>query len=310
MTPPFKRGQLLYFVTVADEGQMTRAARKLHMAQPALSQAISQLESEVGVKLLVRHARGVSLTSAGDAFLPKARAAVASEQDASATAQSLARAAHGSLEIGFIGPPPTINAPELFACFAETYPGAEIAYRDLPFPLGSTGSWLQDVDIAYCHAPEADTGVSMQRVRREPRAIMMPAAHPLARRSELLVEEVLDEMYVSYHPRVQSAWAGFHSLDDHRGAPPARLTPDGALTSLQMLGIMSSGRAVTVVPLPDATLAQSVLAEVAAIPLADAAPAELSLIWRAEARNPLLDALVAMARSLPGASPDGGAAPS
>ena len=78
----FKRGQLRYFVTVAEDGQMTRAARRLHIAQPALSQAISQLEAELGIELLVRHPRGVTLTPAGEAFLPKARAVVASEQDA------------------------------------------------------------------------------------------------------------------------------------------------------------------------------------------------------------------------------------
>ena len=74
---PLRLEQLRYFVTVAEEGQMTRAARKLHLAQPALSQAIAQLESELGIDLLVRHARGVTLTPAGETFVPKARLALA-----------------------------------------------------------------------------------------------------------------------------------------------------------------------------------------------------------------------------------------
>jgi len=60
--------QIQYFVAVAEEEQITRAARKLHLAQPALSQAIAQLESQLGVALLERHAHGVTLTAAGEAF--------------------------------------------------------------------------------------------------------------------------------------------------------------------------------------------------------------------------------------------------
>ena len=65
--------QLLHLVTIAEEGQMTRAARRLEVAQPALSHAIGQLESHLGDELLERHSRGVRLTSAGQAFLAKAR---------------------------------------------------------------------------------------------------------------------------------------------------------------------------------------------------------------------------------------------
>src|SRR5437899_1980836 len=99
---PFKRGQLLYFVTVAEEGQLTRAAKRLHLAQPALSQAISQLEGELGVELFERHARGVNLTHAGEVFLEKARIALAAGEEAAATARALARSERGAIEIGFI----------------------------------------------------------------------------------------------------------------------------------------------------------------------------------------------------------------
>jgi DNA-binding transcriptional LysR family regulator len=89
----FRRGQLHYFVVVAEEEQITRAAAKLHIAQPALSHAIAQLESELGVELFERHPRGMTLTTAGEVFLPKARAVVARAQEAALMARRLRRAA-------------------------------------------------------------------------------------------------------------------------------------------------------------------------------------------------------------------------
>ncbi len=294
----FKRGQLRYFLTVAEEGQITRAATRLHIAQPALSHAIAQLESDLGVELLERHARGVSLTPAGEAFLPKARAAVASEAEAERTAKSLARAATGLLEVGFVGPPPVISSPNLFAAFAEAHPDAELSLRDLPFPQGDTGSWLEDVDVAFCHTPALEAEVEVLPVSLVPRALVVGAKHPLAARSEVAVADVLDETFVGYHPSVQPEWAGFHSLDDHRGGPPAALTTDRALSSLQMLGIMATGAAVTTVPIIDGRLAQQALPTISVIPVHDARPAVMSLVWRSANPSPLVQALAATAERL------------
>jgi DNA-binding transcriptional LysR family regulator len=86
----FSHNQLTYFVRVAESGQISRAARALPMAQPALSQAIARLERQLGFKLLERHARGVSVTPAGEIFLTEARAVVRAAEQAAATAQALA----------------------------------------------------------------------------------------------------------------------------------------------------------------------------------------------------------------------------
>jgi DNA-binding transcriptional LysR family regulator len=300
-----RRNQLRYLVTVAEEGQITSAARKLNLAQPALSQAISHLEAELGIVLLKRHPRGVTLTAAGEAFLVKARTALDAETEASRTAEWLARAARGAIAIGFVGPPPAISSPELFAGFAAAHPDAAISFHDLPFPIGATARWLAQVDVALCIAPELEEGLSALTVRVEPRAAIIHQAHPLAGAGELHVEQLLDETYASYHPDVQTEWAGLHSLDDERGGPPLRLTTDHALTSLQMLGVMSTGRAVTIVPALDGGLAAQVLPGVAALPIVDAAPAEVALIWRSEVHNPLVDELVGLARAVGDGGVDG-----
>lgn len=290
--------QVRYLVAVAEEGQITRAARRLGIAQPVLSQAVSQLEAELGIELLERHPRGVVLTPAGEAFLVKVRAALAAETDAAETAGSLARAARGELVIGFVGPPPPVSMPELFQAFSGSQPDAHLVLRDLPFPSGSTASWLAGVDLAICHAPATEDGVCVQPFRSEPRALVVPAGHRLAGIGEVGVEEVLDETFVSYHPTVQREWAAFHTLDDHRGGPPASSTADHAINSLQMAGIMSSTRAVTAVPLRDATLARQLMESIVAIPLLDAHPATISLVWRREDGNPLLQAFLASARGV------------
>jgi DNA-binding transcriptional LysR family regulator len=288
-----KTDQLRYFVTVAEEGQITRAAKKLYIAQPALSQAIAQLESELGLQLLERHARGVRLTAAGAAFLEKARAVVDTERAVSLTAESLARAARGVLEVGFIGPPPPLSAHELFTAFADANPDCEVTFRELPFPRGDTAGWLETVDIAMCQTPELGDDVGAFPVRVEPRALVVSVSHRLAGADGVQVEDVLGETFISYRPDVQPQWAGFHSLDDHRGGPPAALTTDRVATALEMLGRLAViGDAVTALPLSDARLIEQVLPSVRALPITDAAPASVSLVWARDPGHPRLQALL------------------
>ena len=124
-----KYSQLSYFVKVAEIGQITAAARILHVAQPALSQSINHLEAQLGVKLLDRHPRGVSLTPAGRIFLAKAKLALDAQDDAAATAASLARDLRGALQIGFLSIPPMLIAPALLERFGREHPQVEVLPR-------------------------------------------------------------------------------------------------------------------------------------------------------------------------------------
>ncbi|HEY4428236.1 MAG TPA: LysR family transcriptional regulator [Solirubrobacteraceae bacterium] len=295
---PFRLEQLRYFVAVAEEGQFTRAARDLHVAQPALSQAIANLESELGVELLTRHARGVTPTPAGETFLAKARVALAATMEAAMTARSLARAATGTLEFGFLGLPPMVDAPDLFAAFAEAEPDAALSFRSLPYPRGSLASWLANVDVALCHSPTSDPEVNVLPLWAEQRFVLAATGHHLAGRGELEVRDVLGETYLGSHPAVDPQWAGFWRLDDHRGGPPSSVTSDRALSLAATVAMVACGRAITSVPASQAAAVAKLLSGVVAIPLRDARPTVLSLLWRRDVHNALVGSLATVAKRL------------
>jgi DNA-binding transcriptional LysR family regulator len=306
----FRRGHLQYFVAVADEGQITRAARKLRVTQPALSRAIGELESELGVRLIERHSRGVTLTPAGERFLVSARAAVSAWTDAVARARSYAHSDSSAIEFGFLGVPPGLDSPGALEEFAQAHPGVELRFRELPFPHAPTKSWLADVDVAACHAPPPDPGVWRHIIRYEPRIVLAPVRHPLARHSELEVAEVLDETFIGLHRSVEPTWAGFWSLDDHRGAPPGRVTPDRADNPQEVLASLAVRHAITTVPVSVAQALSNVLSGVVAIPLRDANPSTIMLVGHDDRPNPHVMALRAFAGDIAGAAAElGGTRP-
>jgi DNA-binding transcriptional LysR family regulator len=291
--------QLHYFVTVADEGQLTGAARKLFVAQPALSQAIAQLEQQLGVRLLERHARGVSLTPAGDAFYAKAHAAVHAASEAELFARSLVRASSGALELGFMGTLPMVEAPELFAAFSAAAPEVDVLFHELPFPTAPLSGWIESVDIALCCAPTAHPEVAVRVLRHEPRVVLASARHPLAARPGVLsVADVLDERFVGMHPSVDPAWMGVWRLDDHRGGPAPHVSPHRTNSQQEVTAVVLSGRAIAVTPALRARDTLGSVRGLVAMPLADADPIELTLVWRADNRNPLLAALLDSAAAI------------
>jgi DNA-binding transcriptional LysR family regulator len=275
---------------------MTRAAATLHVAQPALSQAIARLESDLGIQLFERQVRGVKLTPDGEAFLAKARLAIDAETDAIQTAKWLARADRGVIEFGFVGAPPGLDAPGPLARFAREHPEIDIRYRELPFPGTSTSMWLSEVDIAVCHLPPADENVWTETVRVEPRAVLAPSGHRLAGRDRVTVSEVIGEAFIGYHPRVEKGWAGFWSLDGHRGGPPAQITPDRASAPQEVFAALAVREAITTAPSSSAALLVSHVTSLSAVPIPDAEPTTFVLAGRRDRRTPHVESFVAFAR--------------
>ncbi len=287
--------QLRYFVAVAQEGQMTRAAKRLALAQPALSQAMARLEAQVGVKLLERHPRGVAVTRAGEAFLEKAQATLAAMDDTQAAARSWARQQEGRLHAGFMSLTPPMMAGELFPRFMAAHPSITIEWRQLGYPTLVPRDWLGDSDAGLIWFAPTGPGLASQPIRTSPLVVAMTLSHPLADRAELRVEEVLDEPFPGVVDWVDPGWLGYWGLDGYRGASAPR-TDDGAVTPEEVASIVASGRAITTVPeivaVPFAHLG------IRAIPLTDAEPAVLTLVWPEGSATPLVEDLASLARIL------------
>src|SRR5688500_18703570 len=115
--------QLAYFVAVVDEAHFTRAAERLHIAQPAVSQQIRRLEEELGERLLHRDRRTVTLTAAGEALLPHARAALAQVEHGRAAIAELRGLVTGHLRIGLVMPLPDRRVLRTMGAFGRRYPG-------------------------------------------------------------------------------------------------------------------------------------------------------------------------------------------
>nr|WP_279671718.1 LysR substrate-binding domain-containing protein [Flexivirga meconopsidis] len=177
---------LRYFVAVAEEQHFTRAAQRLHMAQPPLSQAIRQLETELGVELLLRSTRRVELTDAGRAYLEQARAILGSVDAAGERVRRVAAGLVGHLTIGCVGSATYSLLPELSRRLDEALPGIDFSFRgELLAPDQARALGDGVIDIALTRPPVTDLGVTTHLLRRDRLVVALPAGHPLAERSRV-----------------------------------------------------------------------------------------------------------------------------
>lgn len=181
---------LRYFAAVAEESSFTAAAGRLHVAQQVLSAQIRQLEDALGVRLLERTSRGVSLTSAGAAFLDGAQDTLASLDRAVAAARNTDRVVSGELTVGLHvaagGELPTL----LLAAVERAEPGLKIRLRTYELNQPAAGLIDRSAQVSFLRPPVGAPGISVRRVAEEPRVFVLPSGHPLAGRPSLTLADV------------------------------------------------------------------------------------------------------------------------
>jgi DNA-binding transcriptional LysR family regulator len=284
--------QLRYFVAVAEERNVTRAARRLHIAQQSLSQQILTLEAQLGVVLLHRSGRGVELTEVGVVLLREARPVLAQAERALEAVRSAARGEHGELRVGFLSSVANFLMPPVVRAFSERHPGVTLRAEDLSVASLVAGLREGSLDAGLSRPPLVDDLVS-EVVLREPVAAALPADHPLARREALTLSDLAGEPWV-LTPR--ASWPPWHRQYDEdfaRAGFEPRVVERG--TSPQnLLALVAAGIGVTRLPLSARSLRDG---GVAFVPLAGD-KSTVVLLSRAGAPNPALPALREIVREV------------
>lgn len=185
-----------YFVAVAEELHFGRAAARVHIVQPALSQQVSRLEEELGVQLLRRTKRRVELTEAGRAFLDGARDVLARAEGAAEDAKRAARGQVGRLVVSFVGPATYNVLPDILHAYRERYPDVELGLHELTSVEQLKRLREGAIQVGFVRPPVNDEALCAETVVREPVVAILPEDHPLADRDPIPLGALAGEPFV------------------------------------------------------------------------------------------------------------------
>jgi DNA-binding transcriptional LysR family regulator len=280
------------FVAVAEHLNFTRASKQLFVAQQALSAQIRQLEDRIGVRLLERSSRSVSLTPAGEVLYAQARLLLSGAEDAIAATRASA-AGSTTITVGFVAAVDHPAVSHALDRFGEAFPDVElrIHFGDLLDPTGG----LRDraVDVAFVYGPFDATDLEVTPLFVEAVGIAMAAAHPLASKEELTVADLVAQPTFDF-PTTDPAWRDYWNVARHRG-PADRPRYVAQYRTLE--GLITALRAGLGVHLATAGLVESAGTGLVWRQLDDVEPLEHSIARRASDDRPHVQALIATTAS-------------
>jgi LysR family transcriptional regulator, benzoate and cis,cis-muconate-responsive activator of ben and cat genes len=283
---------LRYFLAVADELHFGRAARRVGIAQPALSQQIRKLEAEIGAELFHRTKREVMLSAAGQALLRHARHALEDVVAGTEAARRAARGEIGSLTVGFVETAASTIVPRAVRRFRDERPDVGLTLRELSVDAQVEGLRSGALDIGIVRPPVDANELRFERVLDEPLVVAVPDGHRLAVRRRIapraLAEEPLVLLARSSVPGLYDQVIGL--CEEHSGA--ARIAQEAS--SIQaVLGLVAAGLGVSVLPASVRSLDRT---GVAFIGLSPSPTSSMLVSSRRGDRSPLIPAFLVAAR--------------
>jgi DNA-binding transcriptional LysR family regulator len=239
--------QLRYFVAVAEELHFGHAARRLRIAQPALSRQIQALEGELEVMLLFRNRRRVQVTPAGQVFLERSRLLLSRAEDAIVAAQRVSEGSSGSLKLGFVGSATYDAIPSILRSFHQIAPQVELTLSEMTVHVQLEALAEKRIDLGFLRLPARTEGFVFRTVSREALLIALPSSHPLAQLPVLRLSSLAGEPFILYPDHPRPSWAEFIvGLCQQAGFRPtiAQRTVEIQTT----LSLVAAGMGVSIVP--------------------------------------------------------------
>ena len=286
---------LRYFMAVAEELHFGRAAERLHIAQPPLSQQIRQLEEELGVQLFQRTKRSVKLTETGWAFLAEARRTLEQTQHAIQVAQRTERGEQGRLLLGFVGSATCGILPKLLREFREQFPAIALSLHELTTSQQLQALHEQRIHLGVLHPPVSQEIFATEPFSQEALVVALPERHHLAQQTSLSLAALANDPFV-LPPR--HLGTGFYdtiiSLCQQAGFSPQ--VRQEAIQMQTIIGLVAAGFGVSLVPASMQQLKQEGVVyrslDGASIGI------ELMLAWRRDETNPTLYTFLQVIREL------------
>jgi DNA-binding transcriptional LysR family regulator len=245
-----KLRQLQFFTAIAEELSFSRAAVKLHVAQPSLSAQIKALEDELGVRLFERDKRHVSLTPAGRRFRGRAATILSLADGAKADALATARGQLGTIDIGYTALSMFSTAlPQAIRSFRQSHPNVMITLRELPSleQLHELSERSLDVGILRKVDVSAPKGISIVEWYRTPLVAAIPSDHPIAKSTSLSLAELKNEAFIMY-PRRAGTGIYWHVMELCTAAGFRPRVVKEVLESSTIIGLVAAGVGIAVVP--------------------------------------------------------------
>jgi DNA-binding transcriptional LysR family regulator len=254
-----------------------RAAARLNISQPPLSQQIQILEQQVGARLLARTNRSVELTAAGKQFLADSRQILIAVDDAAARASRLHQGETGELRIGFTSSAPFITAvSDTLSSFRRRYPDVHIQTREINTreqiaPLNEGA-----LDLGLMRNTLLPETLAWQRILREPLMAMIPKDHPLAAKPAVSLAELAQEPFVFFDPHVGTGlYDDILGIMRRYGLAPVMAQEVGE--AMTIIGLVAAGLGVSILP---ASFKRVQLNEMRWVPIAEQdAVSEMWLVW-------------------------------
>ncbi len=287
--------QLKYLVALAEELNFTRAAAAEHIAQPALSQQIRRLEDEVGVALVERTTRHVSLTEAGQLLVVRARRILAELDSARAELESLRGIDTGHVTIGALHTMGPIDLSLALAEFHAQYPHVALSVREQTSEECAELLRIDELDLAFLSVTERveSHGLGLHQLLSEELVVMLPVDHPLAGREEVRMVELAREQFISFGQGARLRELLFWAGRDAQFEPRVTLESN---ESHRIRTLVSRGLGVAILPRSDA-IGPGAMISVARL-VAPALRRDITLAWREGRRHsPAAAAFLALARA-------------
>lgn len=238
---------LRYFVAVAEELHFGRAALRLHMAQPPLSQQIRQLETEIGVQLFERTNRRVELTPAGQVFLLEARSILESVEQAVTHARRASRGDWGWFGVGFVGSANYDVLPAILRRFRERYPEVELVLQELLGEEQEQALREKQIHVGFTRLSTPEAGFVLEPLIQEPLLLAVPSTHHLATQESVQLRELANEPFILFHQPSPSSYGGYLvRICEEAGFTPRMVQRVGEVQTA--ISLVSAGIGITLVP--------------------------------------------------------------